>query len=311
MSSLQPGCETNAGLTWKLLSEQGVHAGLSVRYEEGIQWRTWQHVRHVITGKGLNRQIQTAYGALASRYHAGDRIFLFGYSRGAYAVRSLAGVIDRVGLVRRGSATARTINQAYRLYRDQANGAALAAFQSAHCHPHTEIEMIGVWDTVRSLGLSAPILWRYSQPHHAFHNHALGHSVRSGFQALALDETRRAYAPVLWQSDPEYPGTLVQMWFRGSHGDVGGHQLCCAQCRPLANIPLVWMLERAEERGLPLPAGWRGRLPCDVDAPSAGTMGGWGRLFLNRAPRLIGADPSETVHPSAADDPKAAVFRNG
>ena len=87
MSSLHPGHETNAGLTFRLLREGGRRHGLSLYYEPGIQWTSWTQAQDVIQGRGLNRQIRRAYGFLASRYRPGDRIFLFGYSRGAYAVR--------------------------------------------------------------------------------------------------------------------------------------------------------------------------------------------------------------------------------
>ncbi len=98
MSSLTPGSESNAGLTYRLLSEVG-GPSLSVYYEAGLQWQDWRATPDVMMGRGINRQIRRAYGYLASRYKAGDRIFLLGYSRGAYAVRSLAGLIDTVGLL--------------------------------------------------------------------------------------------------------------------------------------------------------------------------------------------------------------------
>lgn len=69
--------------------------------------------------------------------------------------------------------------------------------------------------------------------------------------------------------------------------------------RPLSNIPLVWMLERAEACGLELPSGWRAELPTDADAPSAGSWRGWGRYFLARKRRVVGRDPSERLHSSA------------
>ena len=89
MSTLNEGEETNAGLTYRLLAERG-GPDLSLYYEAGLQWRSWRNSWDVIVGRGINRQIRRAYGYLASRYRPGDRIFLFGYSRGAYAVRSLA-----------------------------------------------------------------------------------------------------------------------------------------------------------------------------------------------------------------------------
>ena len=123
--------------------------------------------------------------------------------------------------------------------------------------------------------------------------------MRHGFQALALDETRNAFAPVLWDTEPGYTGTLQQVWFAGSHGDVGGHLTGYEPARPLSNIPLIWMLDHAEQCGLPLPEDWRARYPTDVDAPSVGTFRGWGKLFVGRSARQVGLDASERLHDSA------------
>ncbi len=301
MSSLLPGEETNAGLTYRLLRELTPSSRLSVYYEAGIQWQGWRQSKDVLEGRGINRQIRRAYGFLASRYRPGDRIFLFGYSRGAYAVRSLAGVIDRVGLVQAHHATVRNVVMAYRHYQLTPDGFAAAEFRRLFCHPRIEVEMVGVWDTVKALGLPFPIVRRFSESKHAFHNHALGPVIRRGFHALALDETRAAFAPVLWHCPQDFTGRVEQVWFRGAHGDVGGMVAGRPAARPLANIPLVWMLDRAERCGMPLPGDWRGRFPCDPMAPSVGTWMGVGKAFWTRRQRLIGLDPSEAIHPSAAD----------
>ena len=297
MSSLMPGCESNAGITYKLLSEIA-GSGLSVYYEAGLQWADWRSAPDVMTGRGINLQIRRAYGYLASRYRPGDRVFLLGYSRGAYAARSLAGVIDRVGLLRADQATQRNIVTAYRHYRSGGASTAARAFRDARCHADMQIEMIGAWDTVKALGLRYPILHRWSRAPHSFHNHNLGPAIRHGYHALALDETRCAYTPVLWQSVPEFNGHVEQVWFRGTHGDIGGHLGGYEAARPLANIPLVWILDRAEGLGLPLPAGWRGRFPQDPDAPSLGTWRSWGKVMLLRRRRVVGTDPSERLHES-------------
>ncbi|MEO1779141.1 MAG: DUF2235 domain-containing protein [Pseudomonadota bacterium] len=301
MSTLEPGEETNAGLTAKLLHEMG--AGVSVYYEPGLQWSHWRRAGDVIFGRGINRQIRRAYGYLASRYRPGDQIYLFGYSRGAYAARSLAGVIDRVGLLRAEHATERNVRTIYRHYECTPDSAAAQTFASATCHDTVEIEMIGVWDTVKSLGLNMPVLWRLSAPRHAFHNHHLGKSVKRGFHALARNETRVAYAPVMWETTDAWDGDLVQMWFRGTHGDVGGQLAHRNHARPLSNIPFVWMLEQAQASGLPLPEGWSERYPQDPAAPSIGTFVGFGRWFITRRARKVGLDPSERVHPSVAQTP--------
>ncbi len=299
MSTLAEGCETNAGLLYKLLCEEVPAARLSLRYEAGIQWQSWRTSRDVIEGRGINRQIRRVYGFIASRYRPGDRIFLFGYSRGAYAVRSLAGVIDSVGLLTPEHATVRNIRQVYRYYQMNASGPSSDVFRRRYCHQDAPIEMVGVWDTVKALGLRLPVIWRWTETPHRFHNHDLGGHIRHGFHALARDETREAYAPVLWRTHDDWQGVVEQVWFRGSHGDVGGQLDGYEPARPLSNIPLVWMLERAEMCGLPLPGGWRARFPCDPDAPSVGTMRGWGKLFVARRRRRVGLDPSESLHPTA------------
>ncbi|RKT35172.1 putative alpha/beta hydrolase family protein DUF2235 [Roseovarius halotolerans] len=295
MSSLVEGDESNAGLTYKLLSEMS-GPSLSVYYEAGLQWQDWRTTPDVMMGRGINRQIRRAYGYLASRYRAGDRIFLFGYSRGAYAVRSLAGVIDRVGLLKAENATVRNIVTAYRHYQSAPGGPVAADFKASLCHEAAPVEMVGVWDTVKALGLRLPMLWRWSAEAHAFHNHRLGPTILHGFHALALDETRTVFEPVLWSSPPEWNGRVEQVWFRGTHGDVGGQLGGFHAARPLSNIPLVWMLERAESCALPLPEGWRTRFPTDPEAPSVGTWRGWGKVFLLRGRRRVGQHPSERLH---------------
>ncbi|MDJ0826452.1 MAG: DUF2235 domain-containing protein [Rhodobacter sp.] len=302
MSTLDDGCETNAGLLYKLLCEEVPQARLSLRYEAGIQWQSWRTSRDVIEGRGINRQIRRVYGFIASRYRPGDRIYLFGYSRGAYAVRSLAGVIDSVGLLRPEHATVRNIRLAYRYYQDRPDSPMLGLFRRKYCHADVPIEMVGVWDTVKALGLRLPVIWRWTETPHRFHNHDLGPHIRHGFHALARDETREAFAPVLWQTHDDWQGVVEQVWFRGSHGDVGGQLDGYRPARALSHIPLVWMLEKAEMCGLPLPDGWRGRFPCDPEAPSVGTTRGWGALFIARRKRTVGLDPSESLHSTALKD---------
>ncbi|WP_372603990.1 DUF2235 domain-containing protein [Actibacterium sp.] len=298
LSSLDPGEETNAGLAYKLLS-QAPGANLSLYYESGIQWDSWRQSIDVIMGRGINRQIRRAYGYLASRYHPGDRIILMGYSRGAFAVRSLAGVLDRVGLLKSVHATERNVRQAYRHYETGAASDVARAFSRAYCYDHTEVEMVGVWDTVKALGLRLPLLWRLTEPRYDFHNHELGKVVKHGFHALALDESREVFTPVLWQCPSHFDGRVEQVWFRGSHGDIGGQLSGFEEARPLANIPLVWMLRRLESCDVRLPEGWMAQFPCDANAPSVGSLRGWGKFFLIRHKRVVGRDSSESIHPTA------------
>lgn len=300
LSSLEPGHETNIGLIFKLLSEVARPDRPEIFYEEGIQWGDWRGVIDVVVGKGINRQIRRAYGFVAQNYQPGDRIFLIGYSRGAYAVRSLAGAIDRIGLLRPRFAKEAMVLQMYRDYRGESRARHAEVFSRKFCDPEARIEMVGVFDTVKALGLRLPLLWRITEARHRFHSHHLGHRVRHGYQALALNETREVFAPILWECPEGWRGHVEQVWFRGNHADIGGQLAGFEAARPLSNIPLVWMLEKMEACGMVLPEGWRARFPRDAEAPSSGGWrGGWSKVIPLRRRRVVGRDPSESLHPTA------------
>lgn len=297
LASLSEGRRSNIGRIRALLSQRRGGGPLRVHYAEGQQWEDWRALPDLALGSTMPGRIATAYGWLANSYQPGDRIFLFGYSRGAFAVRSLAGMIGRVGLLRPQAATERHIRLGWRYYQKGGSPSAIAAFRRRRCHPETPIQMIGCFDTVMALGIRLPLLWLLTEPRYRFHDQQLSPDVRFAAQALALDETRAAFQPILWASDG-HPGIIRQTWFRGSHADIGGQLNGFDRARPLANIPLVWMLEQAQEAGLPLPPDWRDDLPTDAGAPSVGSWRNWGKAFLLRAPRTAGHDASESLHES-------------
>lgn len=288
---------TSIGRLYRLLRR--VEPRASLYYGKGLQWHEWRQFSDAVLGWGVDRQIRRAYGWLATRYHPGDRIYLLGYSRGAFAVRAVAGIIERVGLLNAEAATERNVRLAWRYYEAEEVRPAVAAFQRRFCHADVEIEMLGAFDTVMALGMQFPLMWMASTPRYRFHDQTLGRKVRHGYQALALSETRSVFEPLIWETGAADAGHVDQVWFRGCHGDIGGQLGSFEAARPLANIPLVWMLEKLERHGLALPEGWRERYPCDPQAPSAGNWRGWGKVFLLRAPRLVGRDPSERIHESA------------
>jgi len=304
LSRFAPGVETNAGLLLRLLREIGHRPYQHFDHDPGVQGAGLRRWLNAATGLGINLSIQHGYGFLASRYRPGDRIFLFGYSRGAYAVRSLAGMIGSVGLLRHSKATERNIRQAFRLY--EANGTASdprvrEGFTASRCHPDVKIEMLGIWDTVRALGLPYPGLSRLGQLAPAFHDHALGPHIRVGYHALALDEDRTAFTPILWQRSPDWQGRLEQAWFPGAHGDVGGDVAAAPVARGLANVSLNWMLRQAESHGLVLPEKWEARFPEDPSAPCVGSRRGISKLFLLRRRRAPGGGDGEVLHLSIRD----------
>jgi uncharacterized protein (DUF2235 family) len=298
LSSLDDGRKTHAGRLYRLLSESGPRAAQSVGYHPGVQGRGWRKWLCAATGDGLNQAILDGYAAIASRYRPGDRIFLFGYSRGAYAVRSIAGLIDQVGLLRQNQAVTRRIKRAFSYYQAETISPGAAVFRERHCHESVEIEMIGAWDTVKALGPPYPILSRLAPMAVEFHNDALGHHIRAGYHALALDEDRTAFTPVMWRRAPGWNGQLEQVWFPGAHGDVGGDRGSAVGTLPLTLQSFRWMLSRAEQHGLILPEGWERRFPCDPLAPMVGAHRGLGKLFLLREPREVGARDGEALHES-------------
>ena len=259
LSSLEEGFETNVGLAYRLL-KRNAGPGVTLHYQPGLQFdrgdllaSAWS----VLTGSGLDLQIQQVYGALASRYQPGDEIFLIGHSRGAFAEDC--------------------------------------------CHLAVRIAAIGVWDTVKALGLRLPGLWWLFKAKYQFHNHQISACVGAGFQAVALDETRDTYRPKMWDDTPDRPVHLQQVWFVGNNGDVGGQVMGSPQTRPLSNIPFVWLMQRLQDCGLPLPKAWEDEFTQDVHAPSTGNWSGLNWLFWARSRRVVGRFRSESLHPSVAD----------
>jgi len=291
-------CLTHAARLHAMLTGGGTLRRQTLGYDRGVQGAGLSKWVDAAIGRGFNDSVIAGYAALASRYRPGDRVFLFGYSRGAYAVRSIAGMIDRVGLLRREAALERRVKRAFRHYRDGDDTAETRAFRSAHCHARVDIACIGVWDTVKALGLPYPLLSRFFPMATEFHDGTLGRSVGAAYQALAADEDRTAYSPVLWERGA-WAGSLEQAWFPGAHGDIGGERNCLIPPIPLTNLGFVWMVERAARCGLLVPEGWRAAFPTDARAPMVGARTGINRLFLMRRPRSArpGHD-GQAAHPS-------------
>ncbi len=295
LSRLDDGKETNAGLVYKLLKDQ---PKLAVGYDAGVQGRGPMKWGSVLTGYGINGSIRRGYEALACAYQPGDKIFLFGFSRGAYAVRSIAGMIAKVGLLKPEYVRKKHIRKAFRLYENCDSRKKATKFRRKFCHETIEIEMIGVWDTVKALGVPLPILSYFAPMATEFHDHALSSIIKNAFHALAADENRRAFAPIPWKCQPHWKGRLEQAWFAGAHSDVGGFVFEMPEARKLSNIPLHWMLTRAAMCGLPLPEGWQARFPTDPLAPFEGPYAGTSKLFLSRGPRQFGPPKVDYLHES-------------
>ncbi|MTH58582.1 DUF2235 domain-containing protein [Paracoccus litorisediminis] len=260
---------------------------VNLHYAPGQQWAAWRTLPLLISVQTVEQNIRNAYAWLARTWQPGEPLFLFGYSRGGMGICALAEMIDRIGLLRREEASDQNLLCAWNSYRY--DGGPIAAHMR---HDHVPIRMVGLLDTVMSLPFSdsAGDGFDYSKGR-------LAGNVARGVHALALDETRHAFAPVLW-TEGRQDQRIEQLWFRGAHPDIGGQLLGHEAARPLANLPLVWLLSRAAEDGLPLPENWQDQHPCDPDAPRLGSWHRWGKAFLRRSARKVGLATGEALHPS-------------
>ena len=199
-------------------------------------------------GKGLQQNIEDAYRYLMDRYLLGDRVFLFGFSRGAYTVRALAGMLHKCGLLQKGSNN--LIPYASKIYNKPNNENIAAGFKETYCHTCNPY-FIGVWDTVGSLG------WLRRKK---FFDATLHKDVTYGYHAISVDERRKKFPVSLWDEGRKLAHqTIEQVWFPGVHSDVGGWYAETG----LSDIALVWMLKNAEQQGLRLKDGWVDKLNPD------------------------------------------------
>jgi type VI secretion system (T6SS) phospholipase Tle1-like effector len=211
-------------------------------------------------GLGSKGRITRAYRLLSNKYDLGDHIYLFGFSRGALAARSLAGFVDAVGLLLKDAADD-DVERAYALYEERKDPEAsdlkhLLRGITGSSEPDREggtqlpIYFIGVWDTVAALGLPGPfggLTARWTRHHQT----ELPFNITHARHALALHELRTTFPPLLWQRPhPLNPRQkLKQVWFAGAHADVGGGY---SDDPRLASAALEWMAKEAEDTGLAL-----------------------------------------------------------
>ncbi|MCA0996116.1 DUF2235 domain-containing protein [Alloyangia pacifica] len=212
----------------------------------------WTRLKGGGLGVGLDDDIKSAYHWLSEHYLPSDKIFLFGFSRGAFAVRSLAGVIGKCGLLAfpgddiSEAEKWRRVDAAYKAYRTLGPGKKWSN-SSFERIADVKIGFMGVWDTVGALGIPDEFLINVldNRKKYQFHDTELGPQVAVARHAIAVDERRRSFAPTLWTSHDPSESDVVQTWFTGVHGDVGGGYADSA----LGDITLSWMIDEAQPHG--------------------------------------------------------------
>lgn len=318
---LYSGALTNVALTARALAPRD-RAGNPqiVYYSPGVgaalnRSSLWNGM----TGADLDQHLLGAYLFLNLNYEAGDQIYLFGFSRGAYTVRTLAGLLRKCGILRREHTD--KADDALSLYRHRRiakDSPEAERFRAAHAiawprlsAPLTappvdlRIRYLGIWDTVGSLGIPHVLPFPVGlNRRYRFHDTDLSRSVEFARHAVAIDERRAAFAPTLWTNVDSFnwPGRtprVLQSWFPGDHGGVGG-----GPARGLSNCALMWVIEGAEQAGLGFarePGSVLSACLADIDPIAAPLKSGKGFSLLNLtgARWRRGPDDFDDVHETA------------
>ncbi|TFH72247.1 DUF2235 domain-containing protein [Gammaproteobacteria bacterium LSUCC0112] len=264
-------------------------------------------------GRGLFDNVREGWEWLGRHYQPGDQLYLFGFSRGAYTARSLAGMLSVCGVCPAVDKAQTIVAEACRLYRerdtDKRHALGERFRQNNHCFPGA-VHMLGVWDTVGALGLpTRGPLGHLTRARHGFHNVHLGPHIRHAFHALALHEQRAAFTPTLWQHPvPASVQTVQQMWFAGVHSNIGGGYACTG----LSDITLEWMLSQALACGLPIDQEYvRRHIAPDAAGELRDSLSVFYRLPLagRPRPREVGTGvPGEALHLTVSGSGEASAW---
>jgi uncharacterized protein (DUF2235 family) len=243
-------------------------------------------------GKGLDKNIQDAYRFIVHNYYLNDELYLFGFSRGAYTARSLAGFIRNVGILKKKHAS--LIPKAYNMYRSKTKPDSPTAkkFRRTYSHATLEIKFVGVWDTVGSLGVPIKVL-NFLNKKYAFHDTSISRIIKCARHAVAIDEKRDDFKPTLWNVRDSNQD-VKQVWFAGVHGDVGGGY----EKKGLSDIAFKWMIDEAKAARLAFDNSYVSKLvkPNFLGKQHKSWTGGY--WFLGTYTRDIGVFGLAELHPS-------------
>jgi hypothetical protein len=204
-------------------------------------------------GLGLAENVRDAYAFIANNYEPGDEIFLIGFSRGAFTARTVGGVIGTVGLLRKQEMGGFMDAWAFHKLDPKVRLARQVEFDTVFPNrlKKVPIRCIAVFDTVGALGVPSNRLtgdWHPCKDTYKFRNRVLGVHVEYAFQALAIDEQRKPFKPVVWKQSAAAPSSqiLKQMWFAGVHSDIGGGYAA----HGASDVALMWIAAELHQRGL-------------------------------------------------------------
>jgi uncharacterized protein (DUF2235 family) len=243
-------------------------------------------------GLGLWNKIKEGYSDISNVYEDGDQVFIFGFSRGAYTARSLAGMIAVCGLPAKqhDSALVETAFSAYRSRIPEERKERLAGIQT-YGMVDAQIAMLGVWDTVGSLGIPA-VFGLVDPVAYGFLDTSLHPDVLNAYHAVSIDERRSEFPATLWTSTPQPGRVMEQVYFAGVHSDVGGGYNADGNGTALSDITLSWMLGKAKALGLVISSDVLATYPSPLDKKTAldNKHESWNPVWAFPLPRTIAAD---------------------
>ena len=271
-------------------------------YDRGLG-TGWRKLTGSAFGAGISANIRECYEFIFDHYQAGDQVFLFGFSRGAYTVRSLSGFIERFGILPK--SRRELIHQAYKIYKasDDERDEKKDAFLESHHTMRCPIRFIGVWDTVAALGIPIKLLDLVNPTRNEFHNTEMCKNVEVGRHALAIDDERRAFHPTYWdeqrlgQTPDGVQQDVKQVWFSGMHSDVGGGY---AE-QQLFDIALQWLRREAEAAGLLIYDNHKVTIDPDGNGKMHDSHDGFGVLYRKKPRRLDQRILKARVHQAVLD----------
>lgn len=252
-----------------------------------------------VTGKGIHKNIIDGYRYIVQNYAVGDKIFLFGFSRGAYTVRALCGLINNCGIIKR--ADAKLIESAWKIYKSTVRkcsprGSKAVKFRSDHAHASRSVHFVGVWDTVGALGIPFSMMGLLDGKDE-FYDTKMGSNVTIARHALAIDEERSDFEPTIWK--PKAGVDLRQVWFAGVHADIGGSYGRDKKTgSSVSDIALGWMLREAKKAGLKFDPHIAARMTDGAGAPLHKSRKHIFRLKPALRRDLTPDDAPTRIHPS-------------
>ena len=241
-----------------------------------------------VVGRGFGKNVRECYQFIFDNYEAGDRIFLFGFSRGAATVRSLTGFLHLFGILPKSRGS--LVDEAWKIYKitnPTKRKERADRFIDANHTMWASVQFLGIWDTVAALGfpetrLDKVLNWIVP---HGFHDFRLSDSVVNACHALAIDDIRKNFHPIYIEPGSNKRGELKQVWFMGMHTDVGGGY---AE-KELSDIVLEWMIGHAVKHGLRIYADPNPRKEICTPNPDGhmhdSRNKAWKRLVFKKSPR--------------------------